>query len=117
MRRLTIGIDTESDMMAGSIKLKANLKGDTTEVKMLIEHPMESGTRKDDAGELIPAHYIQQVTCELNGKVIARTRWGPSVSKNPYWAFKFKGGQKGDKLKVTWVDNKGETDSTEAEIQ
>jgi sulfur-oxidizing protein SoxZ len=38
------------------------------------------------------------------------------VSKNPFTQFSFKGGKAGDKVKVTWVDNKGETRSDEAAI-
>ena len=43
--------------------------------------------------------------------------WGPAVSKDPYIKFSFKGAQKGDNLKISWVDNKGQTDSTTAKIQ
>jgi sulfur-oxidizing protein SoxZ len=42
--------------------------------------------------------------------------WGPAVSKNPYMSFKFKGGAKGDKVKITWTDNKGETRTDEGTI-
>ena len=43
--------------------------------------------------------------------------WGPAVSKDPYVKFSFKGAKKGDDLKVSWVDNKGTTDSLVAKIQ
>jgi sulfur-oxidizing protein SoxZ len=42
--------------------------------------------------------------------------WGPAVSKNPYLSFKFKGAKVGDSLKLSWVDNKGENDSTETQV-
>ena len=45
--------------MASKIKLKTKLQGDVAEVKSLMLHPMETGTRKDpDTGALIPAHHI-----------------------------------------------------------
>ena len=104
--------------MTGSIKIRAKAGGDFTEVKVLIKHPMEPGIRKNsETGELIPAHYIQEVTCEYNGKAVIAANWGPAVSKNPFCRFKFKGGEKGDKIKISWVDNQGETDALEAEIQ
>jgi sulfur-oxidizing protein SoxZ len=43
--------------------------------------------------------------------------WGPAVSKDPYVKFAFKGGKKGDDLKISWVDNKGQSDTTTAKIQ
>jgi sulfur-oxidizing protein SoxZ len=43
--------------------------------------------------------------------------WGPAVSKDPYVKFSFKGGKKGDEIKVGWIDNKGATDATSAKIQ
>jgi sulfur-oxidizing protein SoxZ len=39
------------------------------------------------------------------------------VSKNPYLAFKFKGAKAGDTVKLAWVDNKGESDSTETQVK
>ena len=42
--------------------------------------------------------------------------WGPAVSKDPFVKFSFKGAKKGDDLKITWVDNKGATDTTTAKI-
>jgi sulfur-oxidizing protein SoxZ len=42
--------------------------------------------------------------------------WGPAVAKDPYLKFSFKGGKKGDPLKISWVDNLGKNDSTEATI-
>ena len=99
-----------------SIKLKAKAEGDSVEVKALMTHPMETGQRKDKkTGELIPAHYIEGVVVTANDKTIMTAKWGTSVSKNPYLAFSYKGA-KGDKLKLTWKDNKGESDSADAEV-
>ena len=100
-----------------TIKIRARLHGDTTEVKSLIKHPMETGQRKDKkTGKKIPAHFIQEVTCDHNGKVALSAQWGPAISKNPYLSFKFEGGEPGDLIEITWVDNKGESDSGSAEI-
>lgn len=99
-----------------SIKVRAKLEGDETTVKALIQHPMDTGQSKDKAGKLIPAHFIQEVTCDHNGTVVMTALWGPAVSKNPYLSFKFKGAKVGDTLKVSWVDNKGESDATETQV-
>ncbi len=102
--------------MADPMKIRASLQGDVVEVKVLMAHEMETGQRKDASGAVIPAHYIQSVTAECNGKTVMTAEWGPAVSKNPYVSFKFKGGAKGDKIKITWVDNKGETRTDESVI-
>lgn len=100
-----------------AIKARAREKDGVVEVKALMDHPMETGTRKDaKTGELIPAHFIQEVVYEADGKVVMRAHWGPAVSKNPYMSFKFKGG-KGGTLKITWTDNMGETASLDVAIQ
>lgn len=99
-----------------SIKIKAKMKGDVTEVKALIKHPMETGQRKNSKGEKIPAHYIQEVEVTANDKVVMQAEWGTAVSKNPYISFSYKGAS-GDKIKLTWKDNKGETDSKEAAVK
>jgi len=101
-----------------SIKMRATL-GDNgvTTVKILISHPMDTGLVKDKkTGNLIPAHFIQEVVCEHNGNNVLTAEWGPAVSKNPYLSFRFKGAKAGDTVKVSWVDNQGNSDSGEATI-
>jgi sulfur-oxidizing protein SoxZ len=103
--------------MASTIRVRATSSGDITEVQALIQHPMDSGFVKDDKGQTIPAHFIQQLTFECNGKSVFVADWGTAVSKDPYVKFSFKGGNKGDDLKISWVDNKGASDTTMAKIQ
>jgi sulfur-oxidizing protein SoxZ len=103
--------------MASTIRVRAISNGDTTEVQALIQHPMDSGFVKDAQGQTIPAHFIRQLTFEHDGKTVFIADWGPAVSKDPYVKFAFKGGNKGDELKIGWVDNKGLTDATTAKIQ
>ena len=102
--------------MASSIRVRATSNGDTTEVQALIQHPMDSGFVKDAKGEIVPPHFIQVLTFEHDGKPVFVADWGGGVSKDPYVKFAFKGGKKGDELKVSWSDNKGATDSTTAKI-
>jgi sulfur-oxidizing protein SoxZ len=105
-------------MASKSIRIRANIKGDVTEVKALMSHPMETGLRKDKkTGEKIPAHFIKEVTAEHKGSSVMVAHWGVAVSKNPYLSFKFKGGAAGDTIKISWVDNKGESDSGETTIK
>ncbi len=103
--------------MASTIRVRAVASGDKTEVQSLIQHPMDSGFVKDAKGELIPPHHIQVVQFEHDGKTVFTALWGPAVSKDPYLKFSFTGAKKGDDLKVSWVDNKGESDALVAKIQ
>ncbi len=104
--------------MAGSIKVRAKSDGDIVSVKVLVSHPMETGTRKDSkTKELIPAHFIKEFKAEVNGKVVFNAHTGTGVAKNPYFGFRFKGANSGDTIKISWIDDKGESDSTEATIK
>jgi len=104
--------------MANSIKVRAKAKGDTVVVKALIKHPMETGLRKDKkTGKVIPAHFIQEVSCKHKGNDVLVAEWGPAVSKNPYLSFSFKGGKAGDAVSISWVDNTGGKDATDAKIK
>jgi len=104
-------------MASNTIKIRAQLNGDIAAIKALITHPMESGLRKDTkTGEIVPAHFIEEVVCTLNGNTILTALWGGAVSKNPYLAFNVQGAKAGDVLNMKWKDNKGDTDSVESTI-
>ena len=102
--------------MADPMRIRAQLKGDVTEVRVLMAHVMETGQRKDGAGNVIPALHIQSVTATWNGKPVLSAQFGPAVSQNPVMNFSFKGGAKGDKVVVSWVDTKGDKRTDEAVI-
>jgi sulfur-oxidizing protein SoxZ len=102
--------------MADPMRIRAQVAGDKATVRVLMSHEMESGQRKDAAGNTVPAWFIQEVTASLNGKVVLTADWGPAVSKNPFLQFTVKGAKAGDKLAVTWKDTKGETRTDEATV-
>jgi sulfur-oxidizing protein SoxZ len=102
--------------MADPMRIRAQASGDKATVRVLMSHEMESGQRKDAAGKLVPAWFIQEVSASLNGKQIMTAEWGPAVSKNPFLQFTVKGAKAGDKLAVTWKDNKGESRTDEATV-
>jgi len=102
--------------MGDPMKIKATLQDGVTEVKILMRHPMETGLRKDESGALVPAWFITEVSAIHGDRVVLRAQFGTSVSRNPYLAFRFKGGQPGDRVTVSWVDSKGDRRSDEAAI-
>jgi sulfur-oxidizing protein SoxZ len=102
--------------MADPMRIRAQAAGDKTTVRVLMSHEMESGQRKDSAGKIVPAHFINEVSASLNGKVVLTAEWGPSVSKNPFMQFVVKGAKAGDKISVNWKDNKGDSRTDEATV-
>jgi sulfur-oxidizing protein SoxZ len=102
--------------MADPMRVRAVMMGDKVDVKILMSHVMETGQRKDADGNIVPAHYIVKVTASCKGREVLAAEWGPSVSKNPYLSFRFKGAAKGDKLSITWTDTAGDTRTDEVTI-
>ena len=102
--------------MADPMRIRAQAAGDKATVRVLMSHEMETGQRKDSNGKVIPAWYIQEVSASLNGKPVLSAQWGPAISKNPFLQFNLKGAKAGDKVGVTWVDNRGDRRSDEATV-
>jgi sulfur-oxidizing protein SoxZ len=102
--------------MADPMRIRAQVAGDKATVRVLMSHEMETGQRKDSAGKTIPAWFIQEVSATHNGKTVLTAQWGPAVAKNPFMQFVVKGAKAGDKVTVTWKDNKGESRTDEATV-
>jgi sulfur-oxidizing protein SoxZ len=102
--------------MADPMRIRAQVAGDKVTVRVLMSHEMETGLRKDSAGKVIPAWFIQEITAAHNGKTVMTAEWGPSVSKNPFMQFNVKGAKAGDKITISWVDNKGDKRTDEATV-
>ena len=102
--------------MADPMRIRAQVAGDKATVRVLMSHEMESGQRKDSAGVLVPAWHIQEVIATHNGKTVLTAEWGPAVSKNPYLQFAVKGAKVGDKIGITWTDNRDDTRTDEATV-
>ena len=102
--------------MAEPMRIRAQMVAGKVEVRVLMNHEMETGLRKGNDGSLVPAHFIQNVTVTHNARTVLAAQWGPAVSKNPFIHFRFSGGKPGEKVVITWVDNKGEKRCDEAAI-
>ena len=102
--------------MPDPMRIRAKAAGDKVTVRILMAHEMETGQRKDAAGAIIPAWHIQQVSARHNDKLVLAAQWGPAVSKNPFLQFLLKSAKVGDKIAVTWLDNRGETRTDEATV-
>jgi sulfur-oxidizing protein SoxZ len=96
--------------MAGPMKMRATLSGGYTDVRVLMTHPMTTA----QSGQ--PLHFIQNITVKQNGKIVIESEISQAVSRNPVFSFRLKGGAKGDKIEVGWLDNKGETNKIEGAV-
>ena len=97
-------------MAAGPMKMRATLAGGNTDVRVLMSHPMTTAQSNQ------PLHFIQNITVKQNGKPVMEAQISQAVSRNPVFSFRLKGGAKGDRIEVSWLDNKGETNKTEAAV-
>ena len=102
--------------MAEPMKIRAKLEGDVADVRILMLHPMETGARKDSKGDLVPQHFIQNVAVTHNGKTVLDAQWSQAISRNPFLGLRIKRTKLGDRLSVTWVDNKGDKRTDEATV-
>ncbi|SRR5258706_3784184 len=103
-------------MAAGPMKMRATLGQGYTEVRVLMTHPMETGQRKDADGKLVPLHFIQNLAVKVNGKTVIDGQISQAISRNPVFSFRIKGGAKGDRIEVSWLDNQGESNQTDAAV-
>lgn len=97
--------------MAGPMKMRATLGSGFTDVRVLMTHPM--ATEQQTKGK---PHFIQSITVKVNGKTAVESQISQAVSRNPVFSFRLKGGAKGDKIEVGWLDNQGETNQTETAV-
>jgi sulfur-oxidizing protein SoxZ len=102
--------------MSDPMRIRAQVAGANATVRVLMSHEMETGQRRDAGGKVIPAWHITEVTATHNGKPVMTAEWGPAVSKNPFLQFTVKGAKAGDKIGVTWKDNRGDTRADEATV-
>jgi len=102
--------------MADAIKIRAQVQGEITDIRILMQHPMETGQRKDEKGEMVPVNFIQTFSILHNGKPLIDGQLNTSISKNPLFAFKARGIKAGDKLTVAWNDSVGDKRQDEISV-
>ena len=103
-------------MAAGPMKMRATLGQGFTDVRVLMNHPMETGQRKDIDGKLVPVHFIQEMSVRVNGRTLLEGQISQAVSRNPVFSFRLQGVKAGDKLEIAWLDNRGERSQAEAAV-
>jgi sulfur-oxidizing protein SoxZ len=102
--------------MAEPMKIRAKMEGEFADVKVLMSHPMETGQRKNEKGELVPVHFIQSVIASHNGKTVLDIQWSQAIARNPFLGFRVKGAKAGDKIAIDWTDTAGDKSSIETTV-
>lgn len=98
-------------------KMRARMKNGMAEVKLLLQHPMETGNRTDPTtGLTVPRHFIRELVCEHNGNGVLRTEWSWGMARNPYLSFHIREARAGDRVRIRWSDDRGEDDAIEAVV-
>ncbi len=90
---------------------------DITSVKALISHPMETSNGSHEPDQALEEHFIQEITCTHNERILLTGQWGRGIARDPYLAFDFIGGSKGDTVRLSWSDNQGNSDFAETTIK
>jgi len=81
-------------------------RGDVIPVRVVVQHPMDTGFFRDANAEIIPAWFINDVRISYGGQEIARFEWTSGISRDPMVVFQLKAEQEGP-LTFVWRDNKG----------
>jgi sulfur-oxidizing protein SoxZ len=102
--------------MAEAMRLRAVLQGSTADVRILMRHPMETGHRKDARGQPVPAHFIQHVLVQHNGRTVVDSQWSQAVAANPFLGVRVASAKIGDRISVTWTDNTGARQTEEVAV-
>jgi sulfur-oxidizing protein SoxZ len=96
-------------MATARIAVPATAKaGDVIEVKTLIQHVMETGHRRDEAGRPVPRDIIKLLVVTYDGGEVFRMELFPGVAANPYVAFPLLVTTSGD-IVFTWTEDTGTT--------
>ena len=101
-------------MLLGRVQVPSSVKaGVPFEIRVLVQHPMETGFRRGMNGEAIALNVIDRLTCTVNGREVFRAELGSGIAANPYLAF-FAVATASGEVVVTWSDDRGEQGRTSA---
>lgn len=95
-------------MIAGRLAVPPSVKrGEAFEVRVLVQHPMETGFRREPDGHAVPVNIVDKLTCRYAGRDVFSAELGTGTAANPYLAFFVRAGESAE-LVVEWSDDRGE---------
>ncbi len=90
-------------------------RGELVEIRIAIQHPMETGFRMDNNGKVIPKNTVNNLLCRYNGAEVFRAEMGSGIAANPYWQFYIVAQESGN-VEFSWVDDRGEKGAASSPI-
>ena len=90
-------------------------RGQIIEIKVLISHPMETGYRRNNVGEVIPRDIINKLVCTYNGEEVFRADLFPAIAANPFISF-FTVATESGVIALSWTDDQGGNETRLANI-
>ena len=90
-------------------------RGEVIEIRIAIQHPMETGFRMDNNGKVIPKNTVSNLMCRYNGAEVFRAEMGSGIAANPYLQFYIVAQDSGN-VEFSWVDDRGETGTASSPI-
>lgn len=81
-------------------------RGEIIEIRTLVQHPMETGFRRNHLGEPIPRNILRQLVCTYNGEEIVRVALHPAIAANPAMSFTAVATESGT-IELTWTGDNG----------
>lgn len=103
--------------MLGRVQVPPSVrKGEPFEVRLLVQHPMETGFRRDANGQTIPVHVVTRVAATYGGREVFRAELGTGIAANPYLSF-FVMAQESGELAIDWVDDRGGKGRVSAQVK
>jgi sulfur-oxidizing protein SoxZ len=102
--------------MLGRVQVPATVKrGEAFEVRAIVQHPMETGFRRDLNGQSIPVNIVNRMTCTYGGREVFGAEFGTGIAANPYVSF-FVVARESGPVEVRWTDDRGQEGHASANI-
>ena len=90
--------------------------GEEFQVRLLIQHPMETGFRRDVEGGLIEANLLESLSLDFEGQPVFTARSMNALTANPFLAFVVAIKQSGN-FNARWRDQRGNVGSISASVR
>ena len=81
--------------------------GDVVKVRLLVQHPMDTGYLQDLLGKLVPRNVITQLTCTLGSQEVFRVEPSSGIAANPLFEFFVRATETAE-MRIEWVDDRGQ---------
>jgi len=96
-----------TDALATRVRLPARARrGETIEIRILVQHPMESGQRRGADGQLVPRRILNALSLRFDGEEILSARFEPAMAANPLLGFHLRAERSG-MIELVWTEDGG----------